>query len=83
MVELNHTTIQNINGIRSHKKISWADVIIIIRKRLLALIKKKFKIKNKNIIVLDVTDSKQLIPKEFRRMRLLNHKEFNKQYTYP
>ena len=67
----------------SQKKIDWADVIVIIRKRLIPVIKRKFRIKGKKLIILDVTDSPRLIPKEFRHLRSENHKEFNKKWTYP
>tara|TARA_Y100000310_G_scaffold263261_1_gene273365 strand:+ start:2693 stop:3061 length:369 start_codon:yes stop_codon:yes gene_type:complete len=67
----------------SQKKIDWADVIIVVRKRLNALLKKKFKARGKKIIVLNVTDSKRLIPEKFKELRDLDYKEFQKKWTYP
>ncbi len=67
------------------KDIDWADIIIIIRKRLKRIFKRKFKnkINNKKLIILDVTDSRRLIPEEFTHLRDLNHKEFQKKWTRP
>jgi predicted protein tyrosine phosphatase len=67
----------------SQKKIDWADVIIIVRKRVAPILKKKFNINKKKLIVFDVTDSKRLIPEKFKSLRELNHKEFNRVWTYP
>ena len=67
----------------SQKKIDWADHIIVVRKRLLPILRSKFKTKGKKLIKLDVTDSKRLIPEEFQELRDLNHKEFNRKWTYP
>ena len=64
----------------TQKKIDWAEVIIVVRERLVGDLKKKFKLKGKKIIVLDVTDSKRLAPKEFQA---LSHREFQKKWTYP
>lgn len=66
----------------SLKKIEWADIIIVVRKRLVRLLKKKFKI-NKKIIILNVSDSKDLVPEKFKHLRNVNHKKFNKIWTYP
>ena len=68
----------------SQKKIDWADIIIIVRKRLHKLLRKKFKAKYKKIIVLDITDSPRLIPKEFSNLKKkLDYKAFQKRWTYP
>ena len=68
----------------SQKKIDWADVVIVIRKRLVSILKKNFKVHHKTkIILLNVTDSQNLIPSEFKHLRNINHKEFNKKWTYP
>jgi len=64
----------------SQEKIDWSDVIIIVRKRVSKIFKKKFKTSGKRIIVLDVTDSPRLAPKEYRD---LPHNEFQKKWTYP
>lgn len=68
----------------NQKDIDWADTIIIVRKRLENVLKKKFKVsKTKKIIVLDVTDSKRLLPKEFSKLKKLDYHEFQKKWTYP
>jgi len=64
----------------SQDKIDWADIIIIVRKRVSKLLKKKFKTKDKKIIVFDVTDSPKLAPEEFRNLPFL---EFQKKWTRP
>ena len=63
--------------------VNWAEIIIITRKRLEKSLRKKFKVKNKKIIVLDVTDSKRLIPEEFAHLRDLDYIKFQKKWTYP
>ncbi len=68
----------------TQNKIKWADILIIVRKRLIKILKKKFpEVKKKKMIVLDVTDSKRLIPKEFAHLKELNHFEFQKKWTRP
>lgn len=66
----------------TQKDIDWADIIILVRKRLKQLFKKKFKCKKK-IILLDVTDSKRLIPQRYAYLRELSHTEFQKKWTRP
>jgi predicted protein tyrosine phosphatase len=83
--------VENAPGVKSRRKpkliikedVEWADIIVIVRKRLVSLFKRKFRPKGKKVIVLDVTDSKRLIPKEFARLRLIHFKEFDKKWTYP
>ncbi len=67
----------------SQEDIDWADVILVMREWILQLIKKNFKIKNKKIIQLEVTDVPRLIPDEFKHLKELDKKEFNKKWTYP
>ncbi len=67
----------------SQEDVDWADIIIITRARLEKLFKKKFKAGNKKIIVLDVTDSKKLIPGNLVHLRKLSHEEFQKKWTRP
>jgi|SRR3989344_931073 len=64
------------------KDVDWADILIIVRKKLLKIFKKKYKFYNKRIIVLDVTDSKDRIPKEFSSLKILDNEEFQKKWTY-
>ncbi|MGV8151477.1 MAG: hypothetical protein ACP5OG_00195 [Candidatus Nanoarchaeia archaeon] len=63
--------------------VDWANIIIVVRKRLKPILKKKFNIKNKKLIVLDVSDSKNLIPEEFAHLKELNYLEFQKKWTRP
>ena len=65
------------------KMVNWAEIIIIVKKRLKKLFDKKFRAKGKKIIILNVTDSKRLIPKKFADLKELGHKEFQKKWTYP
>jgi len=67
----------------TQKDVDWAEIIIIARKRLFPIFKKKFKFNGRRIIVLDVTDSERLIPKEFSYLRELDYEEFQKKWTYP
>lgn len=67
----------------SQKDIDWADTIVVVRHRIKDMLKKKFKTKGKKIVSFDVTDSKRLIPEEFKELRELDHKKFNKKWTYP
>ncbi len=80
-VEDGKQTLKKLNK----KDIDWADIIIVVRKRHLKLLKKKFRTHKlkKKIIVLDVTDSRKLIPKKFAELKNLNHKELNRIWTYP
>lgn len=70
-------------NVAKQKEIDWADVIITVRPRLKQMIKKKFKIGEKKIIGLDVTDSKRLIPEEFRHLKELDFIAFQKKWTRP
>ena len=63
--------------------VNWADFIVIVRKRLEKIFKKKYKYTGKKIIILDVTDSRNRIPKEFYNLTKLNYKEFQQEWTYP
>ncbi|MFH1376781.1 MAG: AAA family ATPase [Candidatus Woesearchaeota archaeon] len=63
--------------------VDWANTIIITRKRLKPIFDKKFKFKNKRVIVLDVTDSKRLIPEKLAHLRDLDFETFQKKWTRP
>ena len=68
----------------TQKDVDWADIIIIVRKILVPIFNKEFKSKDKKIIILEVTDFKQLVlPKKFAHFRKLNYEEFQKKWTYP
>jgi len=63
--------------------VNWADIVVIVRKRLVDIFNKKFGKVGKKIIALDVTDSRRLIPEEFAHLKDLDHTEFQKKWTYP
>jgi len=67
----------------NQKDIEWAEIIIVVRKRLERILKNKYKTKGKRIIVIDVTDSKRLIPKEYAHLKDLDYEEFQKKWTRP
>ncbi len=76
--------VETEKGIRpnlaTQKDIDWADVIIIVRKRIVPIFNKKFKTKGKKIIKFDVSDSRRLAPKEYQN---LGYEEFQEQWTRP
>lgn len=65
------------------KDVSWADIIIIVRKRLVPIFRDKFGNVKKKFIILDVTDAKGLIPEEFSHLRELDYHSFQLRWTYP
>ena len=67
----------------TQKLVDWADIIIVVRERLKDSLKKKFKTKDKKIVVVDVTDSKKLIPEELSHLRDLDYLTFQKKWTRP
>ena len=60
--------------------VDWADIVIIVRKRLKPIFKKRFPKFKKKLIVFDISDSKRLAPEEFQKYEGL---EFQKKWTYP
>lgn len=65
------------------KDVEWADIVIVVRKRLVKILKKKFKLEKKKLIVIDVTDSKRIAGKKYPELLKLNHLNFQKRWTYP
>ena len=63
--------------------IDWADFIIITRKRLGSIFKKKFKVGKKEIILIDVTDSKRIIGEKYPDLGKLDYLTFQKKWTRP
>ena len=63
--------------------VDWAEIIVVVRRRLVKILKKKFKIGKKKLIALNVTDSKKSIPKKYAHLKELDHKSFQKAWTYP
>ena len=73
----------DITNYLNQKKVDWADIIIVVRKRLVGILKKNFKTKNKKIISFDITDSKRLISEEKPEYKNLTKEQMNKLITYP
>lgn len=65
------------------KDIEWADVIITARPKHELEMKKKFNIKNKKLIILDVCDSRKKIGEIYPELNFLDKEVFNKKWTYP
>lgn len=63
--------------------VKWAEIIIAAREKHRPILKEKFGVKNKKIIVLDVTDSMRLVVTDHPELANLDKKEFNKKWTYP
>jgi len=64
------------------KHVDWADVIIIVRKRLKPIMQKTYNLTGKKLIVFDVTDSARLLPKEFSHLKD-GIEAFHKQWRRP
>ena len=67
----------------SQEDIDWAEIIIVVRKKHKLVLKKEYKIKNKKIIVLDVTDSRRIIGEIYPKLKNLNFEIFQKKWTRP
>ena len=65
------------------KNVDWADVIIIVRKRLKPIFTKKYKTKGKKIIVIDVTDSRRLLPAKYSFLKKATNYEFDRKWRRP
>ena len=65
----------------TNEDVDWADIIIFVKPKLERLFKEKYKF-NKKVIVIKVTDVKELIPEKFAHLRKLPEKEFQKKWTY-
>lgn len=64
--------------------VNWADIIIITRKKLKKIFNRDFKYKDQKIIVLDVPDSEESVPKKLLRdNNVNNHIDFQKVWTRP
>lgn len=63
--------------------VKWSDVIVIARERHHDLFKKKFGRVRKKIIVLNVADSKNFLPEEYKHFANLDYYEFQRKWTYP
>ena len=67
----------------TQKDVDWADIIIIIRKRLVPIFRKKFNKTSKKIIVLNVVTTEKFIPGYIAWLRKLNRPIFHRIWTYP
>lgn len=67
----------------SQKDVDWANVIIIVRKRLKSKFKKKFQTNRKRIITFNVTDSRRLLPKKYFYLKEASEKRFDKEWRKP
>jgi predicted protein tyrosine phosphatase len=69
--------------------IDWSDIIIAVRPRLKDLVKAKFNTREKKIILMDVTDSKEVVARKFPEFKKeypdfekMEDKVFQKKWTY-
>ena len=65
------------------KDIGWADVIRVVRKRLVPIMKERFHVKNKKLIVFNVTDSPLSLFFERKMLKFMDYLDFQKKWTYP
>lgn len=64
--------------------VNWADVIIIVRKRLKTIFDSKFKSRRgQKFIVLDVTDSRRLLPNKYEYLKDVPQKQFDREWVRP
>lgn len=66
----------------TQEDVNWADIIIIVRERLLGIFKNKYNFE-KRIIVLDVSDKKSELPEELKHLENLEYNKFQEAWTYP
>lgn len=65
------------------KDLEWADIIIVAREKHKPILKKVFGVKNKKIVVLEVSDSRFNASKINPKFKKITREEFNKVWTYP
>lgn len=65
------------------KDLDWADIIIAARSKHEIVLKEKYKIKNKRIIVLEVSDSRYKAYLKNPEWKNISQEEYNKIWTYP
>ena len=63
--------------------LNWADIIITARKKHKIILEEDLGIKNKKIIVLEVSDSRKRAAETHPEFRNIEHSEFNQLWTYP
>ncbi len=67
----------------NQEDIDWADIIIVVRKKHVLMIKKKYKVKNKKVIALEVLDSRKRIGQKYPKLNNLDFETFQKRWTRP
>lgn len=65
------------------RDIDWAEVIVVVRKRFVPVMKERFHIKGKKLIVLDVSDSPFTLFLENKKLKFLDYFNFQEKWTYP
>jgi len=65
-----------------NQDISWADIIITARKRHGDILKKKYNLKEKKIIILDVMDFQKKVCEIHPEFKNLDGKIFQRKWTY-
>lgn len=65
------------------KDLEWADIIIAARSKHEIVLKEKYKIKDKKIIVLEVSDSRYEAYLKNPEWENISQEEYNKIWTYP
>jgi predicted protein tyrosine phosphatase len=63
--------------------VDWADVIIIVRKRLKKNFKEVYEWEGKRVIVLDVTDSRKVAARKNPKFALMDNKKFQHNHVRP
>tara|TARA_Y100000296_G_scaffold24614_1_gene29038 strand:+ start:2972 stop:3361 length:390 start_codon:yes stop_codon:yes gene_type:complete len=74
---------ENAHNSFNQEDVNWADIIIVVRKKHKPLLKKHYKIKDKKVIVLDVTDSRRIIGQKYPKLNNLDFETFQKKWTRP
>jgi predicted protein tyrosine phosphatase len=65
------------------KDLEWADIIIAARGKHEVVLKEKYRIKNKKIIVLEVSDSRYKAYLKNPAWKEISQEDYNKIWTYP
>lgn len=63
--------------------LDWADIIIVARDKHRIILEKEFKIKDKKIIVLEVSDSRYKAYLKNPEWKDISQEEYNRIWTYP
>jgi hypothetical protein len=65
------------------KDLEWADIIVVAREKHKKILEEDYKIKNKKIIILEVSDSRYKAYLKNPNWKNISQGEFNKLWTYP